>query len=450
MNITRTDIDALNATINLHFDESDYSELVEKELKKLRQKANVPGFRPGMVPMGMIKKMYGRSVKADELNKLIQQKLFEYVKDLDILCEPLPNVEDESRAIDFENDKEFDFKFDIALAPAYEPVLNKNTSIKYYNITVTDEMIDNQVKNYGARFGNYSQVEELVDKKDMLKGNILELDAEGKVVETGIKVDDAVLSPAYIKDEEQQKLFENVKKGSVIVFNPKKAFENVAEISSMLKISKEKAEVLSADFRYEVTSITHYEESPIDQSLFDKVYGEGVVKTEEEFKSKVAEGIKESYVEDSKFKFGIDAKAAMIKKMDKLEFPEAFLKRWLLATNENMSEETLEKDFPAMLEDLKWYICKSKIASKFEIKVEDDDIKNFARRMTRIQFAQYGMTGMPDDILDNYAKNMLSKDETRRNVIEKTLEDKVFDVIKNNVKVVDTTVSVEEFNKLFE
>lgn len=450
MNITRTDIDALNATINLHFDESDYSELVEKELKKLRQKANVPGFRPGMVPMGMIKKMYGRSVKADELNKLIQQKLFEYVKDLDILCEPLPNVEDESRAIDFENDKEFDFKFDIALAPAYEPVLNKNTSIKYYDITVTDEMIDNQVKNYAARFGNYSQVEELVDKKDMLKGNILELDAEGKVVETGIKVDDAVLSPAYIKDEEQQKLFENVKKGSVIVFNPNKAFENVAEISSMLKISKEKAEVLSADFRYEVTSITHYEESPIDQSLFDKVYGEGVVKTEEEFKSKVAEGIKESYVEDSKYKFGIDAKAAMIKKMDKLEFPEAFLKRWLLATNENMSEETLEKDFPAMLEDLKWYICKSKIASKFEIKVEDDDIKNFARRMTRIQFAQYGMTGMPDDILDNYAKNMLSKDETRRNVIEKTLEDKVFDVIKNNVKVVDTTVSVEEFNKLFE
>ena len=450
MNITRTDIDALNATINLHFDESDYSELVEKELKKLRQKANVPGFRPGTVPMGMIKKMYGRSVKADELNKLIQQKLFEYVKDLDILCEPLPNVEDESRAIDFENDKEFDFKFDIALAPAYEPVLNTHTSIKYYDITVTDEMIDNQVKNYAARFGNYSQVEELVDKKDMLKGNILELDAEGKVVETSIKVDDAVLSPAYIKDEEQQKLFENVKKGSVIALNPNKAFENVAEISSMLNFSKENVVFLFADLRYEVTSITHYEESPIDQSLFDKVYGEGVVKTEEEFKSKVAEGIKESYVEDSKFKFGIDAKAAMIKKMDKLEFPEAFLKRWLLATNENMSEETLEKDFPAMLEDLKWYICKSKIASKFEIKVEDDDIKNFARRMTRIQFAQYGMTGMPDDILDNYAKNMLSKDETRRNVIEKTLEDKVFDVIKNNVKVVDTTVSVEEFNKLFE
>ena len=193
----------------------------------------------------------------------------------------------------------------------------------------------------------------------------------------------------------------------------------------MLKISKEKAEELTADFRYEVTSITHYEESAIDQSLFDKVYGEGIVKSEEEFKAKVADGIKESYVEDSKYKFGIDAKAAMLKKMDKLEFPEAFLKRWLLATNENMSEETLEKDFPTMLEDLKWYICKSKIAKKFDVKVEEDDIKDFARRMTRIQFAQYGMTGMPDDVLDNYAKNMLSKDETRRNVIEKTLEDKI-------------------------
>lgn len=450
MNITRTDIDALNATINLHFDESDYSELVEKELKKLRHKANVPGFRPGMVPMGMIKKMYGRSVKADELNKLIQEKLFDYVKDLDILCEPLPNVDDETRTVDFENDKEFDFKFDIALAPAFDPVLNKTTSIKYYDITITDEMVDNQVKNYAARFGNYTQVEEMIDKKDMIKGSILELNAEGKVVESGIKVEDAVLSPAYIKDEEQQKLFENVRKGGVIVFNPKKAFENTAEISSMLKISKEKAEELTGDFRLEVLSITHYEESAINQSLFDKVYGEGVVKTEEEFKAKVLEGIKESYVEDSKYKFGIDAKAAMVKKMDKLEFPEAFLKRWLLATNENMSQETLDKDFPAMLEDLKWYICKSKIAKKFEVKVEDEDIKNFARRMTRIQFAQYGMTSIPDDILDNYAKNMLQKDETRRNVIEKTLEDKVFDVIKNNVKVVDTPISVEDFNKLFE
>lgn len=452
MNILRTDIDAVNATLTIQISEADYAQKVEKTLKDYRKKANIPGFRPGMAPMGLVKKMYGRGVKADELNRLIQEELYKYIGDnnIDILGEPLPNREDENRDIDFENGKEFEFKFDIALAPEFEPVMNKKDNIKVYDITITDEMVDNQIKNYAARFGNYNQVDEAVDMKDMLKGNIIELNADGKVNEDGIKVNDAVLAAEYMKDEVQKELFNKAKKNSIVVFNPQTAFGNEAEISSMLKISKEAAKEFTADVQFEITSITHYETSPINQSLFDKVYGEGKVTDEADFRAKVADGIKESYKEDSDYKFGIDARAAMIKKMDKLVFPEEFLKRWLLATNENMTEETVEKDFNLMLDDLKWYIFKNKVAKANELKVEKEDINAFARKMAKIQFAQYGMTSVPDDILDNYAKEMMNKQETVRNIAEKALEDKVFAIIRNNVKTVETPISVEDFNKLFE
>lgn len=451
MNILRTDIDAVNAVLTFQISEADYAEKVEKTLKDFRKKANIPGFRVGMVPMGMIKKMYGRGVKADEINKLIQEEIYKYIADnkIEILGEPLPNQEDEQRAIDFDNNKEFEFKFDIAIAPEFEPTMNKKDSIKSYDIEVNDTMIDNQVKNYAARFGSYTEVEEAIDEKDMLKGDLYELTEEGKINENGIKVEKAVMAKAYMVDEEQKALFANAKKNSVIVFNPKKAYGNDTEVSSLLKISKEKAAELTSNFQFEITNITHFEESAIDKSLFDKVYPNANIETETDFRNKVAEGIKESYIEDSKYKFGEDARAAMVKKMDKLVYPEAFLKRWLKTTQENMSDERVEKEFPQMLDDLKWYLFKNRIIKDNELKVEKDEIENFARRMTKIQFAQYGMTDVPADILDNYSKNMLSKNETVRNIAEKVLEEKVFDIIRQNVKVVDTPISMEDFNKLF-
>lgn len=452
MNILRTDIDAVNAILTLQVSESDYAEKVEKTLKDYRKKANVPGFRVGMAPMGLIKKMYGRGVKADELNKIMQEELYKYIKDnnLDVLGEPLPNKADEERTIDFEADKDFEFKFDIALAPAFEPAVNKDITLTEYDIVVTDEMIENQVQNYAARFGKYSTVDEITDAKDMLKGNLYELDGNGQVKEDGIKVTDAVMSYAYMKDDAQKALFEKAKNNSVIVFNPKKAFENEAEISSMLKISKDEAKDLAADFQMEVTSITHYEKSPVDTTLFDKVYGEGVVKTEEEFRTKVAEGIKDSYAEDSNYKFGLDAQEEMLKQMENLVFPVDFLKRWALATNENLTAETVEKDFDLMLKDLKWYIFKNKIAKANNIEVAPEDINAFAKKMAKIQFAQYGMTAVPDDVLENYAKEMMGKQETMRNITEKAFEDKVVNFIHNNVTVAKQEISVEDFNKMFE
>lgn len=452
MNILRTDIDAVNAVLTLQINEADYAEKYEKTLKDFRRKANIPGFRPGMAPMGMIKKMYGRGVKADEINKLIQEEIYKYLSDnkIDILGEPLPNKEDEERSIDFDTQTDFEFKFDLGIAPEFEPVMNKKDSIKVYDIQITDEMVDAQVKNYAARFGSYTEVDEAEDAKDMLKGTLLELNADGKVNENGIKVENAVMASAYIADEEQKKLFEKVSKNSIVVFNPKKAYGNDAEVSSMLKISKEQAAGMISDFQFEIAAITHYEESAVDKSLFDKVYPDAKIETEQDFRAKVAEGIKQSYIEDSNYKFGLDARAAMVKKMDKLTFPEEFLKRWLKATNENMTDETLEKDFPLMLEDLKWYLFKNKVAKANGVKVEKGDIEAFARKMTKIQFAQYGMTDVPDNILEQYSKEMLAKEKTAANIAEKVIEEKVFDIIRANVKVVETQISVDDFNKLFD
>jgi len=449
MNILRNDIDANNAQVTITIEESDYAEKVEKALREYRRKANIPGFRPGMAPLGMIKKMYGRGVKADELNRTLQEAIYNYINEnkIDILGEPLPV--DDQKQVDFENDKSFEFKFDLGIAPEYEPQLNKRDNLTVYNITVTDEMIDNQVNNYAGRFGNYKDVEE-AHGKDMIKGSMRQLDADGKPVEGGISVEETTMAADYIRDEEQRKLLEGAKKDSKVRFNPKKAYQSEVELSSMLHITKEEAEKMDADFELEIKQIVHYEPSEINQELFDKVYGKDAVKSLDEFRQKVADGIRSSYKEDADYKLGLDAKALAVKKMSKLTYPEDFLRRWLLATNDKMTQDQIEKDFPAMMDDLKWYLFKTRVAKANDIKLEDGDIQAFARRMARMQFAQYGMTEVPDDILDNYTKDFMKKEETIRNIAEKVIEEKVVEVMRNSCKITETEIELEKFNKLFD
>jgi trigger factor len=449
MNIVRKDIDSSNATITISIEKADYSEKVEKTLRDYRKKANIPGFRPGMVPLGLLKKMYGKSILAEEINKILSDELYKYIQDnkINMLGEPLPNETDQ-KDIDFSTQEDFEFVFDLGLAPEFEVELNKKDKVKFYQITPSEEMIDNQIKSYTGRYGKYVQ-EESVDEKDMVKGTLTEL-AEGKVKDGGIQVQDAVLTPAYMKDEASKALFAGAKVGDVITFNPKTAFENEAEISSLLKISKEEVAEVTADFQFTIEGITRYHEAEIDQELFDKVYGEGVVKSAEEFTEKIKANIQETLAQDSEYKFGIDAREALVKKYDSLAFPDAFLKRWLLASNKNLTEETLEADYPKMIADLKWQLIKDKLAKSNDIKVEKDDVEDFGRKIARSQFAQYGMIGMDDAILDNYVKDMLKKEETLKNIIDKVAENKVLDIIKNAVKVDTKEVSIEEFNKMFE
>ena len=449
MNIVRKDLDQNNTIVTLSIEKADYTEKVDKKLRDARKKANIPGFRPGMVPAGLIKKMYGKQMVAEEINKMVSDSLYNYIREnnVNLLGEPLPNLT-EQKEIDFDHQEDFEFVFDLGIAPEFEVELTKKDKVKIYTITVSDEMIDNQLKSYTGRYGKYIQ-EEVVEEKDMLKGELLEM-ADGKVNESGLKVQDATLTAAYMKDDAQKALFVGAKKGDVVTFNPTKAFENETEISSMLKISKDAAKTIDADFQLKIESITRYHESEIDQELFDKVYGEGKINSIEEFRAKIKEDIQQNLSADSEYKFGIDAQKMLVEKYDKLVFPDAFLKRWVLSSNENITPETLEEDFPKMIENLKWQLIKNKLEKTSDLKVETADIDAYARKMAKAQFAQYGMIGMDDEMIANYAKDMMKKEETVRSIAEKVAEEKILAVIKDAVKLEDKEITIEEFNKMFE
>ena len=449
MNISKKDIDQNNAVITISVTKQDYAEKVEKSLRDYRKKANMPGFRPGNVPIGLIKKMYGKAVVAEEINNLVSQGLADFIEEnnLPILGQPLPNEEDPAE-FDFETQESFDFHFDVGLAPEFEVEFSRFSSVPFYDITVSEEMIENQIKSYTSRFGKYEQVD-LVEAKDMVKGKLTELE-NGDVKEGGINVDDAVLTPDYMKDEEQKSLFVGKNKGETVVFNPLKAFENETEISSLLKIKKEEVKDVTSDFQLEISGITRYEEGEVNQELFDKVYGEGTVSSLDEFKEKITANIKESLTADSLYKFNIDARQAVVSEFKDLQFPEAFLKRWLLENNKELTPEKIEEDYPKMIEDLVWQLAKDKIAKANEIKVEMSDVEEYGRKVAKAQFAQYGMVGLGDEILDNYVKDMMKKEETVRNFIDRAAEEKVLAVIHQNVKLDEKQISIEDFNKLFE
>jgi len=449
MNIVRKDLDQSNAMVTLSIEKVDYAEKVDKTLRDYRKKANIPGFRPGMVPVGLVKKMYGKAVLAEEINKLVSDGLYGYIRDnnINILGEPLPN-QTEQKQIDFETQEVFEFVFDLGIAPEFEVELTKKDKVALYNITVSEEMIDNQVKSYTGRYGKYIQ-EDSVEEKDMLKGELLEM-ADGKVNEEGLKVQDATMTIAYMKDADQKARFAGAKKGDLITFNPAKAYVEEAEISSLLKISKDEAKTIDADFQLKIESITRYHESEIDQDLFDKVYGEGVVSSVEEFRTKIKENIQENLTSDSEYKFGVDAQEMLIAKYNNLPFPDAFLKRWVLSSNENLTAEKLDEDYSKMIADLTWHLVKDKLAKANDVKVEKEDVEEFAKKMAKAQFAQYGMIGMDDEIIANYAKDMLKKEDTLKNIVDKVAEEKVFAVVKGAVKLETKEVSIDEFNKMFE
>ncbi len=449
MNIVRKDLDQNNAILTLRIEKVDYAEKVEKNLRDYRKKANIPGFRPGMVPAGLVKKMYGKAVVAEEINKLVSDNLYNYIREnnVNILGEPMPN-ETLQNTIDFDTQEDFEFVFDLGLAPEFEVELTKKDKVKLYSISVSEEMIDNQVKSYTGRYGKYIQ-EEVVEEKDMIKGELLEM-ADGKVNEAGLKVKDASLTASYMKDEAQKALFIAAKKGDIITFNPTAAFENESEISSLLKISKDEAKNIKSDFQLKIESITRYHESEINQELFDKVYGEAVVTSESEFRAKIKQNIQESLVADVNYKFGMDAKEMLVAKFDDLTFPDAFLKRWVLSSNENLTAETLEEDYPKMIADLKWQLISNKIQKANNLKVEPADVEEYAKKVAKAQFAQYGMIGMDDEIIANYAKDMMKKEDTLKSMIDRVSEEQVFAAIKEVVKLDNKEVTIEEFNKMFE
>lgn len=450
MNVSLQNIDKVSALLTVKLEKADYQSQVDKSLKNIRQKAQVPGFRPGMVPMGLVKKMYGKSVIAEEVNKILSEKVYGYIKEnnLSILGEPLPN-EEKQPEIDFDTMEEFEFLFDIALAPEFTVEVSNKDKINYYTIDVTDEMVENQIKAYTQRNGKYEQVDAYAEN-DMLKGLLAELDENGTTKEGGIQVEAAVMMPSYMKNDDQKAIFANAKVNDVLVFNPAVAFDNnAAELASLLKVSKEDAAEIKSDFSFQVEEITRFVNGELNQELFDQVVGKDVVKSEEEFRAKVKENIASQFVPDTDYKFLIDAREALVEKVGKLEFPDALLKRIMLLNNQDKGEEFVNENYEKSIEELTWHLIKEKLVAANEVKVEQEDIINMAKEATRAQFAQYGMMSIPDDILDNYAQEMLKKKNTVEGLVNRVVESKLAAALKSQVKLVNKHVSVEEFNKMF-
>lgn len=451
MNVSLTTIDSVNATIQISVAKADYQEKLDNALKTFRKKANVPGFRPGTVPVGMVKKMYGKSILAEEINKIVGENLYSYIQEnkLNVLGEPLPN-EEKQQAIDFTTEGDYDFYFDIALAPEIKLSLSKKDKITYYKIDVDEELVDKQIASYKANYGKYEKIEEGAKETDLIRGVITELE-DGKVKEGGISVESGVIMPSYIKDKEEQAKFVNTKAGDVIKFNPGKAYEgNETEISSLLHIEKGAVEAIAPEFNFAITEITRYKEADLDQELFDKVFGEGNVKEEGEFKAKVKETIESQFAPDSDYKFLLDAKELLEKKAGDLQFPETFLKRWLLATGEDRTAESVDNDYPKIEEDLKFHLIKEQIAKDYDLKIENEDMKIIAMQAARAQFAQYGMMNLPDEMVENYANDMLKNKDNARNLLDRAMENKIIDSLKTTLGVSEKVISLDEFRKFFE
>ncbi len=448
MNVKFENVSKVQGLLTVSMEKADYQENVDKALKDARKKVQMPGFRPGMVPMSLVQKMYGKSIKADEINKLLQEKVFGYIKDnkIDMLGEPLPNEEKEAgMSLDDDNQT---FYFDIALAPQFDAQIGKDDAVTYYEIKVTPEMVENQVKAYTQQNGHYEQVDAYQDK-DVVKGQLVELNADGTAKEGGIVVEGATLMPEYIKAAAQKKLFAKAKKGDVIKFNPSKAYEgNAIEISSLLNKKKEEVEGITADFSLTIQDITRFVESELNQEVFDRVFGKDAVKDEAGFRAKVEETLAQSFVPDSDYKFLLDVRAYLMEKVGKLEYAEDLLKRIMKANKPDAQDD--EATFQRSLEELTWHLIQEKLVEKYSIKVEDADIKAMAREATRAQFAQYGMMNIPDELLDNYSKEMLKKRETVDGLVNRAIESKLTAALKKDVKLKNKKVTVDEFNKLFE
>ena len=442
MEFTLKNQDATSAILSVNIQEADYAALVEKQLKNFRQKANVPGFRPGMVPMGLIKKQYGTAVKAEEINKLLQTKIFEYIREnkIDMLGEPLP-IEAQQANINMAEDKEFTFEFEIALAPKFDAVLDKGDALAYYKIQPTEEMIQGQVNAFAQRCGEYKQVESF-ENGDMLKGTLTE------AVENGVVVREAVMMPSYMKNDDQKALFAGAKLNDVVTFNPFTAFDgNEAELASLLKVEKSEVAAHNGEFTFAITEITRFVASEINQNVFDAAFGKDAVKSEEEFRAKIAEQFEARFEVESDYKLLMDVRDYLMNKVGKLEFNEAILRRIMDSNRPEGAEAVSEEDFQKSLTELRWHLVKEQLAKKFEIKIDDNDVLEVAKAATRDQFAQYGMANVPEDLLENYAKEMLKQEKTREALINRAVDVKLIQGIKAAITLNEEKVSVEDFNK---
>lgn len=448
MKITFENPEKVSGVLTLTVEEADYQDNVRKTLNEYRKKANIPGFRPGQAPLSLIKRQAGAQVKVDVINKLVGEKLYGYIKEnkINMLGEPVQHLGQEP--VDLDAPAPYTLQFDIAVAPEFDLKLDKRNKIVYYDIKADDKMVDQQIDAFASRTGSYEKVDNYEDN-DMLKGDIRELNEDGSTKEDGITVSDAVLMPAYIKVEEQKNLFNGAKVGDIITFNPKAAYpESTVEISSMLKITKEEAENVESSFSYQITEITRYKKHELNQELFDQVFGKDEVKDEADFRAKVAEGLQEQLNVSADFRFLADVRKYVEEKLGDVKYADDLMKRIMLANNQDKGQEYVDKNYEASIKELTWHLAKNKLLEQCEIKIDDNDVKDAAKDMARMQFAQYGMTNIPEEYLDNYAEEMLKKPEQADQFVNQAADRKLMIALKDVVTLDTKEISFEDFSKL--
>ncbi|MBA7488514.1 MAG: trigger factor [Prevotella sp.] len=448
MKVSFENPDKINGLLTITVEEDDYKSEVEKTLKDYRKKANVPGFRPGQVPMGMIKRQFGSAVKMDAVNKIVGEQINKYIADnkINMLGQPLASEAQQPQ--DLEKEAPYTFIFDIAVAPEFDIELTAKDKIDYYDITVDDALIDRQVEMFASRLGKNADVEEYADG-DVIKGDLRELDEKGNTKENGLTVEAAMVMPEYIKAAAQKKLFKGAKVGDVITFNPRKAYKDRdAELASLLKVGKDKLAEHEGDFSYQITNIQRFENHPVDQELFDQTFGKGQVKDEKEFRAKIAEGLKKQLEMDSDYKFLQDVRKYAEEKVGQLTYPDALLKRVMKENNKEKDQEFIDKNYEASIRELTWSLIRNKLSEKAQIKVNDDDVRNAARETARVQFAQYGMNNVPDEYVNNYADQLLKKQESVQQFVDRAVDLKLIEAIKKVVKLNKKSISLDDFNKM--
>ena len=450
MKISKTSIDELNATVRLTIEKQDYEATVNEKLKEYKKKANMPGFRKGMVPAGLIKKMYGKSVLVEEVNHILGQELSKYISDekLNILGEPLPNTEEPFK-IDFDTDEEFEFVFDLGLSPEIKINFEEVEDLPYFEITVDADLVEKQIEGYINRFGENIPAEEVGEKETMI-GDFVELDGDGNPKEGGITPANVQVSVQLIHDEEIKSKFIGAKVGDIVTFSPKTAFANDHEVTHLLKLKHDDVEPLNSEYNFTINKINTFIPAEVNEDLFKKVYGEGTeVKSIEDFRVKISEELQANLKYSSEYRFLLDTKEKLVNHVG-MQLPEEFLKRWLLETNKKVTKEQIEEEFEHFRKDLQWTLIRNKLIRENEIKVNEEDIREMASEMAAMQFRQYGMFNVPAEYLENYANSILKNEEEKQRMIEKKSEDKVLTLIKDKVTVKPVQVSQKEFDDLFE
>ena len=448
MNVAYEKLDNVRGKLTVTIEEKDYAEKVQAELKKIRKSQAVPGFRPGKAPASMIEKKYGEPVKYDIVHREIGDALFNYIREnnLHVLGNPVPAA---TNTFDL-SDKDYNLEFTLGLAPEIDTHVNKDLHVPYYNIEVSEEMIDTQDKNFRRRMGKQEAGEE-ADETALVKGVITELDENGQPKAEGVVVENGIVSPQHFRNEEQRKPFAGCHVGDTVKFNPAATCDaNPTEMSSMLNIDKEDVENHKGDFNFEVKEIIVLKPAELGEEFYKAVFGpETEIKTEEEYRQALRNMIANALTSDSNYRFTIDAREAIQNAVGSLELPDDILKDFLRAQNEALNEENIDAEYAAARKGLEWELVRDAIAAQLDVKVEQEDVLNTARMMARQQFAQYGINNIGDDVVDKYAHDILKDKKAAESIYGQTRDMKLYAAIKEAVTCDEKTVNVEEFNKLF-